>query len=69
MRTSAPILMLQGTADTTVFPLFTGLLDEELVALGDKVTYTEYPGVGHAEIPFSAADEALSFIERRMPAR
>lgn len=69
VRTSAPILMLQGTADTTVFPIFTDLLDDELVALGNRVTYTKYPGVGHGEIPFSAEDEAMAFIERRLPAR
>ena len=34
-----------------MFPLFTDPLVEELEALGDKVTYTEYPGVSHAEIP------------------
>ena len=69
VRTSAPILILQGTADTTVFPIFTGQLNDELVALGDQVTYTEYPGVGHGEIPFAAADEALSFIEKRLPTK
>ena len=67
VRTSAPILMLQGTADTTVFPFFTDLLNDELLALGDAVTYTEYPGVGHGEIPYAAEDEAMAFIERRLP--
>ena len=33
-----------------MFPFFTDQLNDELVALGDTVTYTTYPGVDHGEI-------------------
>lgn len=69
VKTSAPILLLQGTSDTTVFPFLTSQLNGELVALGDSVTYTEYPGVTHGEIPAASEAEALGFFEQRLPPR
>jgi hypothetical protein len=57
------VLILQGTADTTVFPAFTDQLDHELVAVGDKVTYTKFAGVTHAEVVtagYGAASAALA---------
>jgi len=68
VTTGAPILMLQGTADTTVFPFLTDELNDELVALGDQVTYSKYPGVNHGGIPAASEDEALQFMEARLPA-
>ena len=59
--------MLQGTADTTVFPFFTDQLNDELVALGDQVTYSKYEGVDHVGITSAAEDEALAFMEKRLP--
>jgi pimeloyl-ACP methyl ester carboxylesterase len=47
LKINAPVLIVQGEADTTVFPAFTDKLDTELVAKGDKVTYTKLPGVDH----------------------
>ena len=67
MTTSAPILLLQGSSDTTVFPFLTDKLDAELVALGDQVTYTTYPGVDHGGIPAASEAEALAFMEARLP--
>ena len=67
VTTKAPILMLQGTADSTVFPAYTDLLNDELVALGDQVTYSKYEGVDHVGITSAAEDEALAFMEKRLP--
>jgi len=67
VTTAPPILVLQGEADTTVFPVFTDSLVGELEALGDTVTYTKYPGVTHPEIPAAAEAEALAFMEQRLP--
>ena len=67
VTTKAPILMLQGTADSTVFPAYTDLLNDELVALGDQVTYSKYEGVDHVGITSAAEDEALAFMEERLP--
>ena len=43
VKTTAPILIPQGEADTTVFPLYTNQLKDELIAGGDNVTYKTYP--------------------------
>ena len=68
VKTSQPILMAQGTADTTVFPFFTAQLNDELLALGDDVDYQVFQGVTHGEIPGAAEATAMSFFERRLPA-
>ena len=69
VTTDEPVLVLQGEADTTVFPSFTDSLVSELEALGDTVTYTKYPGVAHAGIPAAAEAEALAFMEQLLPPR
>jgi len=69
VTTKAPILLLQGTADGTVFPVYTDQLNDELVALGDQVTYSKYEGVDHVGITSAAEDEALAFMEARLPPR
>jgi pimeloyl-ACP methyl ester carboxylesterase len=67
VTTSKPILLLQGSADTTVFPFLTDQLNSELVALGDQVTYTTYPNVDHGGIPAASEDQALAFMEAQLP--
>ena len=67
VTTSKPILLLQGSADTTVFPFLTDRLNGELVALGDQVTYTTYPNVDHGGIPSAAEDQALTFMKAQLP--
>ena len=69
VRTKAPILLAQGTADTTVFPFLTDQLNDELTALGDEVDYQKFPGVTHGETPAAAEDDALAFFEKRLPPR
>jgi acetyl esterase/lipase len=69
VATIPPILLLQGSTDTTVFPFLTDLLNQELVALGDQVTYTTYPGVDHGGIVSAAEAEALAFMQAQLPAR
>ncbi len=64
-----PVLLAQGTADTTVFPFFTDQLNGELNDLGDNVDYRTYPGVNHGAIVAAAEDDALDFFERRLPAK
>jgi pimeloyl-ACP methyl ester carboxylesterase len=67
VTTSAPILLAQGEADTTVFPVFTNLLDDELQALNDSVDYQKYPGVTHGEIVAAAQPQALEFLAETLP--
>ncbi len=67
MKTSAPILLAQGTADTTVFPFFTDSLNTQLTNLGDSVDYKKYDGVTHGAIVASAENDALPFFEQQLP--
>ena len=67
VTTKAPILILQGTADSTVFPFTADQLNQELLALGDQVTYSEYEGVDHVGITSAAEAEALAFMENQLP--
>jgi pimeloyl-ACP methyl ester carboxylesterase len=50
LKISAPVLIVQGEADTTVFPTFTDQLDTELVGKGDHVRYVKLPGVSHGGV-------------------
>ena len=63
------VLLAQGTADTTVFPFYTDLLNGELVDRGDDVDYKTYPGVNHGAIVAAAEDDALDFFEQRLPSK
>ena len=67
VRIGPPVLLAQGSTDTTVFPTFTDMLNGELGKLGDKVTYRTYTGVNHGAIVAAAEDDALSFFEKRLP--
>jgi pimeloyl-ACP methyl ester carboxylesterase len=67
VKTNQPILLAQGTADTTVFPQFTNALNQELVDLGNNVDYQTFPGVTHGEIPAAAEDDAMAFFQQRLP--
>jgi pimeloyl-ACP methyl ester carboxylesterase len=68
-RTVAPILIPQGEADTTVFPVFTNQLKDQLIGLGDNVTYKTYPGVNHVGVVTSGEPDALAFFEQMLPPR
>ena len=69
VRTAAPILIPQGEADTTVFPTFTNQLKDELIGLGDNVTYKTYPGVNHVGVTTAGEADALAFFEQMLPPR
>jgi predicted esterase len=69
VRTAAPILIPQGEADTTVFPVFTSQLKDQLIGLGDNVTYKTYPGVSHVGVVTAGEADALAFFEQLLPPR
>jgi len=69
VRTAAPILIPQGEADTTVFPVFTNKLKDELLAAGDQVTYKTYPGIDHVGVVTAGEADALAFFEQMLPPR
>jgi alpha-beta hydrolase superfamily lysophospholipase len=69
VRTAAPILIAQGSSDTTVFPNYTDKLKDELVNAGDQVTYNKYPGVDHVGVVSSGEADALAFFQQMLPPR
>jgi pimeloyl-ACP methyl ester carboxylesterase len=69
LKIGPPILLAQGTADTTVFPSFTDQLNGELVDRGDDVDYRTYAGVTHGQIVAAAEDDAMDFFEQRLPTK
>ncbi|HEY6636832.1 MAG TPA: lipase family protein [Solirubrobacterales bacterium] len=69
VRTAAPILIAQGTADSTVFPVYTDQLKDELVHAGDQVTYNKYPGADHVGVVTSGEADALAFFQQMLPPR
>ncbi len=64
-----PVLLAQGTADTTVFPSYTDSLNAELIDLRDTVDYKVYPGITHGEIVAAAEDDAMDFFEQQLPGK
>ena len=67
VKTKAPILLAQGSDDTTVFPVYTDQLNDELRALGDAVDYKVFDGVDHGGIPAAAEKVAMKFFKKRLP--
>ncbi len=67
IETEAPIFLAQGSADGTVFPVFTDQLDNELVAGGNDVSYNVYPGVDHGAIVAAAEADVLPWMEQMLP--
>lgn len=59
VKITAPVLILQGLADGTVFPSFTAALVKELEASGDKVTYKTFEGLSHSSVVTDAAVSKL----------
>ena len=59
-----PALVLQGAADTTVFPSFTDQLVDKIRSRGGKVAYRTYEGIGHGPILEAGRVAALRFLTR-----
>ncbi len=66
LRIRTPLFIGQGTADTTVFKVFTDQLAQELGKRGTKITYRTYDGVNHGGIPAVADPDALAFARREV---
>jgi alpha-beta hydrolase superfamily lysophospholipase len=69
VKTAPPVLVAQGSADTTVFKQFTDLLVGELNGVGDKLTYDVYPGVDHGGIVAASEAKVLAFYKAKLPPR
>jgi alpha-beta hydrolase superfamily lysophospholipase len=63
--TVAPVLTMQGTADTVVNPNGTTQYIQRACTYAQPVEYTMYPGINHQVIPFAAKGEYLPWIAAR----
>ena len=63
--TKAPILIVQGDADTIVAPDVTERLVQRLCQNGETVRLRLAPGVGHLETGHEAAPAVLQWIDDR----
>jgi pimeloyl-ACP methyl ester carboxylesterase len=63
LKVPAPLLIEQGTADTTVFPVFTQQTADAL-----KATYKTYAGLNHGTVVTSAKPQtdATAFVKKRL---
>ena len=67
VKIAGPVMIAQGSADSTAFPGYTEQLRDELEAKGSRVDYRLYEGVDHGGIVDAADAESLEFFERRLP--
>jgi dipeptidyl aminopeptidase/acylaminoacyl peptidase len=67
LKLPGPVLIEQGTGDTTVFPNFTDQLAGELKGNGVKLTYKTYARVDHGTVvtKTAPADHATAWLEKR----
>lgn len=68
LKLATPLLVPQGTADTTVFPALTENMVKGLRSRGAKVTFRLYEGVDHGGIATAQApaDETFAWIAKRL---
>ena len=66
LKIKAPVLLLQGDADTTVFKPFTDQLLTELQAKGDAVDYRVAAGVDHGTIVSAEQAATTTWLRQRL---
>ncbi len=66
LKIAAPVLLLQGLADQTVFPAFTQAISKSLTAVGDRVTLRTYPGATHGSVLPAAQPDVAAFLKRHL---
>lgn len=69
VKIAGPVILAQGSADSTAFPAYTEQLKTELEAKGTSVRYILYPGVDHVGIVDAAEQDSLDFFESRLGTR
>ena len=57
-----PLLVVQGEADESVFPVFTEELVDELCTAGVVVDDRTYPGAGHDSVLAASADDVAGWL-------
>ena len=59
------MIIVQGSADTTVFPVFTNQLHTELVAKGDHVQFDVVQGAVHGNVVALGDGTFTSWLTQR----
>lgn len=67
-RVNQPVLIIQGTADTTVPADATRLLESQLKRIGTPVTATYLDGKTHTTVLTEGSSYLLGFLQQNMPA-
>ena len=65
LKIRAPVLLEQGSSDTTVFPAFTAALAHSLAGVGDTVTEHTYAGATHSTVLTAAQADQAAFLKKR----
>jgi pimeloyl-ACP methyl ester carboxylesterase len=65
LKIGVPVLILQGSTDTTVPKTSSDALDKALCANGATVRYEVYQGLGHRPVVPASVNDALSWIGAR----
>jgi alpha-beta hydrolase superfamily lysophospholipase len=68
-KAAAPILVMQGTADTVINPNATAQYIARACAFHERVQYTTYPNQTHQTIPSAAQSQYLRWIADRFAGR
>ena len=66
LKITTPVEILQGTADTTVFPQFTDQLVTALKGNGANVTYKTFDGISHGAVVNAGDTDALAFAKAEL---
>jgi pimeloyl-ACP methyl ester carboxylesterase len=62
----APLLIVQGSADTTIPKVLTDAFDAKACAAGDTVDYRVYEGAGHGSVVVAARDDVVKWLQDRV---
>ncbi|MCO5315592.1 MAG: prolyl oligopeptidase family serine peptidase [Solirubrobacterales bacterium] len=67
LKSVAPILLLQGDADTTTLPFLSVKLKTQLEAKGNDLTYLTYPTADHGTVLVDARPDVMAFFRSKLP--
>jgi pimeloyl-ACP methyl ester carboxylesterase len=65
LKIGAPVLLEQGSSDTTVLPPFTAALAKSLAGVGDTVTEHTYAGATHGTVLTASQADQAAFVKKR----
>ena len=65
-RTTAPILVVQGTADVTILKPLTDGFVTKACAAGDQIDYRTYDGADHGTVIVAAKSDVLAWLAARV---